>query len=275
MCIISRDKIRQWKWSPLHGWETEAPSRQEAVLKARFSDSPSSVFAQDPSGLLVFDVQTMSERTWAGTFPGSCAVLWMGMQLNVFCSCNSSVCLLWALGDPPGVLVTLGLRWVCTDPGYEPVCASSSCTCQMQGQEVCFYRAKALWKCWHSCGRMKYFLPQHCGKDGSCPAPLQAVRYVNDPTAERFSSHICRQGMLPWSAGGGSVQPHFIDVSGTAQCWPAELESPKTQPLFSGGKVVPHIPVGQIEVWRTLGEKLWFFSQVLQNRRFGLSGEVC
>lgn len=85
----------------------------------------------------------------------------------------------------------------CADPGCEPVCASSLCMCQMQGQKVCFYRAKALWKCWHSCGRIKYFLPQHCGKDSSCPALLQAARYVNDPTAERFSSDICRKGMLP------------------------------------------------------------------------------
>lgn len=114
------------------------------------------------------------------------------------------------------------------------VCASSLCTCQMQGQKGCFSRAKTLWKCWHSCWRMKYFLPQHCGKDGSCPPPLQTARYVNDPTAERFSSDICRQGMLPWAAGGEAVQPHFRDVSGTAQCWPAELESPKIHPLLNG-----------------------------------------
>lgn len=172
-------------------------------------------------------------------------------------------------GDPPGLipvcapreaLVTLGLSWVCkqgcTDPGCETVCASALCTCQMQGQRVCFHRAKALWKCWHSCRRIKYFLPQQCGKEGSCPALLQAARCVSDPTAERFPSGICSQEMLPWSAGGETVLPHFKEVSGTTQCWPSELESPKIQPLFKGCEAVSQVPLRQRGVLKGLGGKL-------------------
>ena len=55
---------------------------------------------KDPSGLLVFDVQALSEGTQAGTFPGAyvCVMLWLGMWLNVFCPCNWFVCALWVLG---------------------------------------------------------------------------------------------------------------------------------------------------------------------------------
>lgn len=123
--------------------------------------------------VLAFDVQSPSEGTWAGTSPGARAQLCGWGSSSVFGSCNSSVCAVGSGGSSwahpsvcrhrgaghGGVSVQTALRW----PGSQPVCASSLCTCQTQGQKVCFYRAKALWKCWHSCRRIKYFLPQQWG----------------------------------------------------------------------------------------------------------------
>lgn len=129
--------------------------------------------------------------------PVPCCGWGCGSMCFVHVTGHSACCRYW--GFPPGLLCVLthphshlygaragaghtgieksvhtGLRWP-----HVWVCLSSSFMCQMQGQRACLYRAKALGKCWHSWGRIKSFLLQHCGKDGSCPVLLQAVRYFS------------------------------------------------------------------------------------------------